>query len=461
MANSVRSPIPSKFKLLAASVAISLFHATRTVKRGAHSLLLVLGHTLSPMGGLLLKLIVLPLYRLGVLLRLRINHLALPVRGVMLFFITNRYLLHVTTGILALSIIGNNLQSRQAHAQDVGQKSLLFVLATDQRTEIIEEEIRYDTMGKNTKYLGASTLVGIPHIDFDYDETVDAVIPSRSVPGTIAAQPMAAPSPGPATPRTNTETYVVQEHDTISSIADRMGVNVGSILWNNHLTARQYIRPGDTLRIPAVSGILIKIKSGDSLSKLAKRYNGDEQEIANFNGLSLDQRLALGTELLIPGGQPPQIEETRTRILARGSEERLAAPTPVPKPADAELGDLPSTRMLWPTPSRTITQYYGWRHTGVDIDGDFSSPIYASADGLVEKAGWNSGGYGLMLLLSHPNGMLTRYGHASKLFVKTGDTVKRGQVIAMVGTTGRSTGTHLHYEIYLNDSRVNPLAFTR
>ena len=106
-----------------------------------------------------------------------------------------------------------------------------------------------------------------------------------------------------------------------------------------------------------------------------------------------------------------------------------------------------------------ITQYYGWRHTGLDIDGHYDSPIYASHDGTVTTAGWNSGGYGLQILVSG-DGFTTRYAHSSKMFVKVGDTVKKGDVIAMVGTTGRSTGTHLHYEVYVNGSRVNPLSYT-
>jgi murein DD-endopeptidase MepM/ murein hydrolase activator NlpD len=88
-------------------------------------------------------------------------------------------------------------------------------------------------------------------------------------------------------------------------------------------------------------------------------------------------------------------------------------------------------------------------------------PIYASEDGVVETAGWNSGGYGLQIIINHGGGTKTRYAHSSKLFVKAGDTVKRGQTIAMVGTTGRSTGTHLHYEVYINNKRVNPLAYAK
>jgi murein DD-endopeptidase MepM/ murein hydrolase activator NlpD len=118
-------------------------------------------------------------------------------------------------------------------------------------------------------------------------------------------------------------------------------------------------------------------------------------------------------------------------------------------------------RLYLPTNGHSITQYYGWKHTGVDIDGDYTSPLYAAEDGVVEVAGWQTNGYGLMVLIDHQNGFKTRYGHSSKLFVQAGDYVKRGQVIAMMGTTGRSTGTHLHFEVYVNGARVNPLAYIK
>jgi murein DD-endopeptidase MepM/ murein hydrolase activator NlpD len=132
-----------------------------------------------------------------------------------------------------------------------------------------------------------------------------------------------------------------------------------------------------------------------------------------------------------------------------------------PKPPDADTAATSKVKLLWPTTQHSITQYYGWKHTGVDLDGDYTDAIYAAEDGTVVEAGWNSGGYGLQVVIDHGNGFKTRYGHSSKLFVKVGDKVTRGETIAMVGTTGRSTGTHLHFEVYLNGKRTNPLAYIR
>lgn len=456
-----RPPIKPTTKHLAAKLAIAIFRTARAVKRGAERLLVSLGYVLAPIGRLFVRFFILPIYRIVVILKLRVQRLALPARGFLLFFVTNRYVFHATIGVVTAVTIVANVQGRQVHAQDVGHKSLLFAIATEQKTEIVEEIVRPETAIKNANYLGSATLVGIPHIDFDYDETVSDVPLSIIVPGTIAAQPIEEEPGGPRPPRTRTESYLVKDGDTISTIAHAFGVNIGTILWNNNLSERQYIRPGDTLRIPPVSGMLIAVKKGDTLSKLAQRYAAEAGEIATFNGLSLDQQLAIGTELVVPGGHPPEI--AGAQIAQYGfppSRNPLTLPSPSPKPPNAPSA-LPKDKFLWPTTGRVITQYYGWRHTGVDIDGDYSSPIYAAADGVVEKAGWNSGGYGLMILISHPNGMRTRYAHASKLFVKVGDAVKRGEVIAMVGTTGRSTGTHVHFELYTGSARVNPLGYIR
>ncbi|MDD2326516.1 MAG: M23 family metallopeptidase, partial [Alphaproteobacteria bacterium] len=303
-------------------------------------------------------------------------------------------------------------------------------------------------------------------IDYDYDTIDTEVTTETEIPGTIAALPIDTLGETTKAPRTRTESYVVQDNDTISDIARRFGVNVGTILWNNNLGEKSFIRPGDTLKIPPVSGILVTIKSGDTLSSIASKYDGSLEEIKSFNNLG-DEKLALGSEIMVPGGRPPEIEQTRAQIASRSEPKssaaisKLTAPRPVPKPADLDTKDTPKTKLLWPTPGHVITQYYGWKHIGLDIDGDFTSPLYASADGVVETAGWSNVGYGLMVFVNHQNGLKTRYAHASKLFVKAGDTVKRGQVIAMMGTTGKSTGTHIHYEVYVNGKRVNPLSYIK
>lgn len=457
-----REFVKRKLKLFATAFALRSLRLLRWAARGLGPLFRALERLLAPLGRLLLRFFILPLYRLGVTSKIKFNRLALPARGAVFFLITNRYLLHATMGVLAAVTIVVNLQGKQAYAQDIGQQSILFALATDNRVEIVEENVRPEAPPKQVSYLGSATIRSIPHVDFDYDTTVDETLPTTLAPGTIAIQPYADQAQTSVAPRTKTETYVVQDNDTVSTIAQRFGVNVGTILWNNNLTESEYIRPGDTLVIPQVSGLLVKVKAGDTIGKIAAKYNADAEEIASVNRITEGSTLAIGTEIVVPGARPPEIVRTQTQIAARPELPPLTLPlSRIQKPPDADTKSLSVARLLWPTSGHVITQYYGWKHTGLDIDGDYTSPIYAAADGIVEKAGWNSGGYGLMILIDHPNGMKTRYGHSSKMFVKAGDPVKRGQVIAMVGTTGRSTGTHLHFEVYVNNARTNPLGYIR
>jgi murein DD-endopeptidase MepM/ murein hydrolase activator NlpD len=257
--------------------------------------------------------------------------------------------------------------------------------------------------------------------------------------------------------------YVVQAGDTLSEIAQRFGVNVGTILWANARTEVQYLRPGDQLKIPAVSGVLVTVKKGDTIKALALKYGSDEQETMLVNRLSPDEPLPIGLEIVLPGGQPPAIIAGNGTVPSRIGNVPPSSyypPSATPRPPSASTAGTSAAKLLWPTTSHTINQYYGWRHTGLDIDGDYSSPIYAAHDGEVTTAGWNSGGYGLQTLITG-DGVMTRYGHQSKLFVKVGDKVKKGDVIGMMGTTGRSTGTHLHFEVYINGKRVNPLPYIK
>jgi len=117
---------------------------------------------------------------------------------------------------------------------------------------------------------------------------------------------------------------------------------------------------------------------------------------------------------------------------------------------------------LWPAGVRYISQYFGWRHTGLDIAGKIGTGLYASRAGTVTRSqcGWN-GGYGCYIIIDHGNGITTLYGHASRLYVSVGEYVSQGQTFAAMGSTGRSTGSHLHFEVRVNGARQNPLRYIR
>ncbi|MDX2241406.1 MAG: M23 family metallopeptidase [Leptolyngbyaceae cyanobacterium bins.302] len=137
-------------------------------------------------------------------------------------------------------------------------------------------------------------------------------------------------------------------------------------------------------------------------------------------------------------------------------------PHPSPHPITPNT-PAPSATYIQPTKG-TLTSGYGWRwgrmHKGIDIAGAIGTPIVASADGEVIFSGWNTGGYGYLVEIRHSDGSITRYAHNSKLLVNSEDFVKQGQAIALMGSTGYSTGSHLHFEIILRQKgHVNPMAF--
>ncbi len=478
-----------------------------------------LNRALSPVAKKFALVVFLPVYRIVVFQRLRLNKAIASTRGFLFVAFTSRYTLHIVVGIMTIPAILLQLQAKTATA-DVGRQSILYSLVTNGQAAYIQESAE-DAVPTPRVALGSfgDALTPVPAIDYDFEE--EGPLADAGLPGSLAWQDHALPAEEtpsiPETPIAETPTtpvaptrprgiiaYTIRSGDTLASIAQRNGVNVASILWANGLTARSIIRPGDTLRIPPVSGVIHTIKKGETLSKIAGLYNIEASTIQKAN--SLGSALTVGQEIIIPGGEPlastpiarvpakpamptpttpaPSIETSASKAPRVTSRSGVRADIPIARiknkafdvyqelknpnednriipPDKEEVDEARATKLLWPTKRYAINQYYGWNHTGVDIDGDYTDPIYASEDGIVAQAGWNSGGYGLQIVIDHDGGLRTRYAHASKLFVKAGDAVKRGQVIAMVGTTGRSTGTHLHYEVYLNGKRKNPLTYTK
>lgn len=463
----------------------------------------VLGLVFRTVGRGFFRFVFFPIYSLVVLLNIRLERVVISARGLFFFLFTNRYIFHAVLLIVSLATIGSQLMTQPASASNAGQSSLLYTLVTQGQDESIEETLYVETAPGHTRYLGADTLQALPDIDFDYEPDTLADL---TIPGTVAlmphtdapdaAEPTDTEPDAPAVavaPRQGTEIYTVQSGDAVATIARRFGVNVGTIIWANNLNRKAAINPGEKLRIPATSGVLHIVKRGETLGQIAKKYNVELSAITQANPGT--NTLTLGQEILIPGATPisnvatnapftkpttaakPPVRVTtaqgevradipisriRNKAVDVYQELRNSETDTRNKPEDKTDSAVKKvTKLLWPTDLRVINQYYGWAHTGCDIDGDYANAIYASESGVVETAGWNNGGYGLQIVVNHENGFKTRYAHASKLFVKSGDSVKRGQVIAMVGTTGRSTGTHLHYEVYVNGKRKNPLTYIR
>ncbi len=257
--------------------------------------------------------------------------------------------------------------------------------------------------------------------------------------------------------RTEVVDYVVQLGDTVSSIANRFGISINTVLWANNLGNYSLIRPGDTLSILPFSGLLYSVKSGDNLSKIATTYKIESEEIATHNNIAVNDSLKIGQKLILPGATRIVVAAPRAPVAPAYTGVSVIKDL-VKAPAAQASGD----DMVWPAEGKKITQYFSWAHNGLDIANKTGTSIYAAEAGTVEIAatGWN-GGYGNTIVVNHGNGKKTRYGHLSVLYVKVGDSVGRGENIGTMGSTGRSTGPHLHFEVIINGTRYNPLSYIK
>lgn len=232
--------------------------------------------------------------------------------------------------------------------------------------------------------------------------------------------------------------YVVREGDSLSQIAQMFDVSVNTIIWANELKSSKDISAGDTLVILPVSGVKYTVKKGGTVQDIAELYDGDAEEIALFNGLSINQKLEAGTEVIIPGGE-----------MANSSVHQH---TPASGGSVAASGYYTN-----PVPGSVRTQgIHGYN--AVDLGARSGTAVVAAASGSViisREGAWN-GGYGNYIVIKHDNGTQTLYAHNSSNIVSVGQWVVQGQVIGYVGSTGRSTGPHLHFEVR---GAVNPFAY--
>ncbi|MFC1731432.1 peptidoglycan DD-metalloendopeptidase family protein [candidate division KSB1 bacterium] len=225
--------------------------------------------------------------------------------------------------------------------------------------------------------------------------------------------------------------YVVREGDSISQIAKMFNVTAGTIIWANDIKRGSLIREGQTLVILPISGVQHTVKKGDTLKSIAKKYKGDFDEIVQYNEFAEGVVLAIGDVVTVPGGEIATPVYSSSGTVVRGSG-----------------GPTYSGYYLRPVVGGRKSQgLHGYN--GIDIAAPVGTPVLASASGMVilsRGAGWN-GGYGTYVVIRHENGTQTLYAHNSRNIVYTGQYVVQGQVVGYMGSTGRSTGSHLHFEV--------------
>lgn len=261
----------------------------------------------------------------------------------------------------------------------------------------------------------------------------NAVIAYTGPSGTIA-------DVASSTPPDRISIYVVRPGDTLSEIAKMFNVSTNTIIWANNMSGSKDMHVGDTLVILPISGVERTIVKGDTLKSIAKKYNGDANEIAQYNGLNPEAPLAIGTTIIIPGGDiTPQAPKAKKSSSLKNLYEPYLGGSGAAQPG--YYGN--------PAPGAIITQgLHGWN--GIDFGAARGTPIRAAADGTVIVArgsgGWN-GGYGNYVVITHDNGSQTLYSHMRSVIASSGQSVSQGQVIGYMGSTGLSTGPHLHFEV--------------
>jgi murein DD-endopeptidase MepM/ murein hydrolase activator NlpD len=381
--------------------------------------------------------------------------------------------LHIIVFILTISIIISNLVNQNNNNQSLknANKTIISHLARNEfsaltdESELIEEtsNLKKIILAGNEKYDSIANSLNNRHWVSDLNDPekdltyYDNSLVNRSYLSLNETNSESGATTASAA-RQEIVYYTVNTGDTISSIANKFQISINTILWSNNLTAFSLIRPGDKLTILPVSGTTYTVKSGDTVGKIALKFGVEENSIFKYNDIKSANGLVIGKTIIIPGGKKlanPTV--ARTTSAAKKSSGAAAVIEKLVNPSKAPAS---GAKMAWPTVGHRITQYYSWRHTGLDVANKVGTPLYAAESGTVEFSGW-SNGYGNNVVINHGGGKKTRYAHASKLFVKVGEKVDRGEQIANMGSTGWSTGSHIHFEVIVNGVKQNPLNYVK
>jgi len=299
----------------------------------------------------------------------------------------------------------------------------------------------------------SSIAVDLPTLQAGQQTEVDALIRKPNMDTII-----------PDGTRQNIIKYTVVSGDSIFSIAAQYGLKPESVIWANDDyfggNPTVTLSVGAVLNIPPTDGVLYEWKEGDSLKKIAYDYHSTVQKIVAWPSNHLDAanpQVEAGKTIMIPGGTA----EINEWIQEVAYTPRSGVTQKINGPGGCEIaggyGAVGSMNFQWPSSQHAVS---GWDfssfHKGIDIAVYMGEPVYASDAGTVVYAGWNDTGYGYLVLIDHNNGYQTLYAHLSAVGVSCGSNVSQGQWIGNAGSTGNSTGPHLHFEVRRDGGFINP-----
>jgi murein DD-endopeptidase MepM/ murein hydrolase activator NlpD len=264
----------------------------------------------------------------------------------------------------------------------------------------------------------------------------------------------------PDRPSTSPSAYTVTIGDSVFSVADQFKLKPETVLWANYSVLKDnpdMLSVGQDLTIPPTDGVLYKWKDGDTLDAIAGQFKANAKDILLWPGNNLDLLkpiVAPGSLIMIPGGRREFQQTWVVPTIPRGPAGVMAT---IAGTCNSSGGAYGTGQFMWPVSSHYISGNDYWSgHLAIDIGATLGLPVVAADSGVVVFSGWNNNGYGNMIMIDHGNGFQTLYGHLSVRSVVCGQSVYKGVVIGAAGSTGNSTGPHLHFEIRLMGGFVNP-----